>query len=368
MNILRIARKLPPCHGGQEHHVVDLSLHQAKAGDSVEVSFGLGDFVQSDSRVKCRRVASKGILLLFKRDVLQAFVFGFSALLKHYCNPACKIDIVHVHGDIVEIIFAAIISRIYKAPLVATFHAGVSSRLWYKIVASKVLRLPDAIICVSTEIKKQLKIISPFAVNATVIHSGIHYSRFSCREGFSYSGSLDIVSVGRLHPMKGYEYLILAVADESIRNRVRLTIVGDGPERRMLEKLAIKNNVDINFSGYCSKEEIAKILCKSQLFVSSSVQLKEQTEGTPTVVMEAMAAGLPVIVTDVGGAKALVRDGENGFVIPQANMDMIVDCIKKFLDRSELLGEFSKRNISVADRFDWAVIGGRVNEVYSDLR
>jgi len=368
VNILRIARKLPPCPGGQEHHVVDLSLYQVTTGDSVEVSFGLGDYLKSDSRVKCRRVVSTRVLQFFKRDVLQAFVFGFFVLLKHYNKPADKIDIVHVHGDVIEILFSAAISWKHKVPLVATFHAGVSSRLWYKIVASKVLRLPDAIICVSDDIKNQLKIISPSAVNAAVIHSGIYYSRFSCREDFSCSGSMDIVSVGRLHPMKGFEYLVQAVADESIKDSVKLTIVGDGPERLKLEKLAIKNNVDINFAGYCTKEKIAKILCESQLFVSSSVQLKEQTEGTPTVVMEAMAAGLPVIVTDVGGAKALVRDGENGFVIPQADMGMIVECIKKLLDKSELLDEFSKRNASVADRFDWVVIGGRVNEVYRSLR
>jgi glycosyltransferase involved in cell wall biosynthesis len=144
-------------------------------------------------------------------------------------------------------------------------------------------------------------------------------------------------------------------------------LVGDGPERTALEALAQREGANVYFMGQRSKEEVVKQLHRSHLFVSSSVQLGEQTEGTPTVVMEAMAAGLPVIVTDVGGAKSLVKDGENGFVIPQADQSALIEAIRRLVDNPGLLDEQSRRNVKDSIQFDWRVIGSRVEKVYGSV-
>lgn len=364
MNILRIARKLPPRLGGQEYHVVDLSRYQVAQGNSVEISFGLGHHPEPAAGINSRRVVPERLLSVIPIDVLQAAFFGVMVMFSHLLRRRSGVSVVHVHGDVIDIAFAWVVSKLHDARLIVTFHAGLSHKAWYHKIASKVLRLPDSIICVSSDIADQVREIVPLMKNVHSIHSGIYRDRYLSAKHCHYAPPLEVVSVGRLHPMKGYSYLISALADNKLKDKVRLMLVGDGPERAVLEALAQRLEANVCFMGQRSKEEVVKHLHRSHLFVSSSVQLGKQTEGTPTAVMEAMAAGLPVVVTDVGGAKSLIKDGENGFVIPQADQLVLIEAIRRFVDNPGLIDEQSRRNVEDSIQFDWKVVGSLVEKVY----
>lgn len=344
--------------------MLDLSRYQVGRGAAVEISFGLGNHPEVASGIQSRRTIPKCLLSSVSPDTLQAVIFGFSLVFSHMRGERSRVDLVHVHGDVMEIVFAWLVSKLYRAKLIATIHAGLSHKTWYRAAASWIFTLPDSVICVSPDIEKQVREFVTGITDIYSIPSGIHRETYTARERFPHSVPFQVLSVGRLHSMKGYSYLIEAVADEKLRGKIRLTLVGDGPDRGKLEKLAQRTGANVRFLGRKSKSGVIRELHQSNLFVSCSVQLGEQTEGTPTVVMEAMAAGLPVIITDVGGAKFIVKDIENGFVIPPGESAALINILERVIDDPLVLAKQSRNNIVESAKFDWNVIGSRINKVY----
>lgn len=128
--------------------------------------------------------------------------------------------------------------------------------------------------------------------------------------------SFVIGSVGRLWSIKDPANLVRALAllgreDPSGLQRCRLVLVGDGPERRAVEQLAKELGVfdQVWITGW--RDDVAQLLLSFDLFV-----LPSQAEGTPLTILEAMASGLPVVATRVGGVADLVVEGETGTLVP----------------------------------------------------
>jgi glycosyltransferase involved in cell wall biosynthesis len=118
------------------------------------------------------------------------------------------------------------------------------------------------------------------------------------------------VTVGRLVPWKQVDGLIEALREIP---ELGLVVVGDGPERPRLERIAQELGVSgrVYFAGQRSKKETLSLMAACDLFVLNSTY-----EGLPHTVLEAMALGLPVIATAVGGTPEVVQDGETGLLVP----------------------------------------------------
>ena len=142
--------------------------------------------------------------------------------------------------------------------------------------------------------------------------------------------SIKIITVGRLVPWKNINGLIDAV---SKLDDIGLVIVGDGPDRQELEtftnRLGLRERV--YFTGQRNKKETLNIMCACNIFV-----LNSSYEGFPHVILEAMALGLPVVATDVGGISEVIIDGENGFLI---NFSESSEDLEPFLKRLIKKGE-----------------------------
>ncbi len=131
--------------------------------------------------------------------------------------------------------------------------------------------------------------------------------------GIPLTTPVKAVTVGRLIPLKRVEEVIEALKDLP---DLGLVVVGDGPERPRLEQIARDLGVSdrVYFAGKRSKEETLGLMAACDLLVLNSTH-----EGFPHVVLEAMALGLPVVATAVGGTPEVVRDGETGILIPKEN-------------------------------------------------
>jgi glycosyltransferase involved in cell wall biosynthesis len=138
----------------------------------------------------------------------------------------------------------------------------------------------------------------------------------------------NVVTVGRLVPWKQVDRLIEALGE---CEKAGLVIVGDGPERTRLEKLAQTRHLAdrIYFAGHRSKESAIGLMAACDLFVLNSTY-----EGFPHVVLEAMGTGLPVVATAVGGTTELVRHGENGLLIPPDSDGALARCLKNLVASS----------------------------------
>ena len=152
------------------------------------------------------------------------------------------------------------------------------------------------------------------------------------RYGLTNEEIPSIACVARLRPGKGQETLLRALAHLPTQN-YRCLLVGDGPQRQSVERLARELNLGdrVKFLGARDHDEITQILQLADIFV-----LPSRWEGMPMAIMEAMAAGLPVIATDVGGTGELVVHGDTGLLVRVGDVAGLAREIARLLDDPEL--------------------------------
>jgi colanic acid/amylovoran biosynthesis glycosyltransferase len=178
-----------------------------------------------------------------------------------------------------------------------------------------------------------------------VHHMGINIEKF-VQEGFRKDMKfINIVSVGRLSEKKGLEYAVRAVAEVMKRHKsVKYQIVGEGPLKNKLQDLIMSFVVQehITLLGALEDHEVRELLKSAHIFLLPSVTAENgDMEGIPVALMEAMAAGLPVISTYHSGIPELVIDGESGYLVPERDVDKLVeklDCLISCPDQWSHLG------------------------------
>ncbi|HET9461406.1 MAG TPA: glycosyltransferase family 4 protein [Gaiellaceae bacterium] len=148
---------------------------------------------------------------------------------------------------------------------------------------------------------------------------------------------------GRLGPQKSLDVALEAVAAVP---DVTLVVAGDGPHRRSLERQAVERGIEarVRFLGSVSREDVLRLFRAADASVLSSAW-----ENFPHTVVEALAVGCPVIATAVGGVPEVVRDGENGLLVPPNDVVALADAIRRFFDDDELrrrLAEAASRSVS----------------------
>ncbi len=162
-------------------------------------------------------------------------------------------------------------------------------------------------------------------------------------------GKTHLVYVGRLTAIKGVRVLLQAFSEALKSNPdLHLTIVGDGDDRAKLETLSAPDAEKVTFSGYLSQEDVAATLATADAFVLPSF-----AEGLPVVLMEALAASIPVICTQVAGVSELVEDGKSGFIVPPGDVDTLRDRILKLAADPDLRANMGQTGQArVASEFD----------------
>lgn len=146
-----------------------------------------------------------------------------------------------------------------------------------------------------------------------VVHCGIEPDRFPDPQA-APTGGPHLVAIGRLSEQKGFSVLVEAIALAAPRHPgLRLVLVGDGPLRPALETAIVKNGLGgvISLAGWQDEAGVRAALAQAQALILPSF-----AEGLPVVVMEAMAAGRPVIATAIAGVPELVEQGKNGWLVP----------------------------------------------------
>lgn len=198
-----------------------------------------------------------------------------------------------------------------------------------KQIQLEVALAADQIVVPSEYLKR---IVSAWGVPAekiTVIYNGFDSSSLATVPAKPLNlGAHSIVSVGRLVPWKGFDTLIEAVAK---LDDVHLYILGDGPDREVLVQKAADLKAPVTFLGKVDHSTVLQYLASAKVFV-----LNTAYEGFSHLLLEAMAMGVPIITTPVGGNVELITDGENGLFVPQGDVSAIVGAIKKIISDNTL--------------------------------
>lgn len=163
-----------------------------------------------------------------------------------------------------------------------------------------------------------------------IVHCGVTPDRYSAPP--KHDGQR-LLFVGRLAGVKGVPVLLEALTDlKSKMPDLKATFIGDGPERSALEDMAkVKGLSDVTeFVGYKSQSEVAEALAQTDLFVLPSF-----AEGVPVVLMEAMAAQVPVVTTQIAGVPELVESGVSGQLVPPGDAPSLAHAIETLLTQPE---------------------------------
>ncbi len=238
-------------------------------------------------------------------------------------------DVDHLHNHLADssCTVAMLAATIADVPFSFTVHgAGIFFEPYTWRLDEKVRRA-EFVATISNYARSQTAV---FADNAdydklNVIHCGVEPNRYEAVGNRGDGGNL--IFVGRLVAAKGLAVLLRAVKQlnaSPLKPELSLTIVGDGPDRDLFEQQVTELNLrpQVTFAGACSQNEVAELLSDADIFVLPSF-----SEGLPVVLMEAMAAELPVVSTGIAGVPELVVHNETGLMVPPTDVNSLADAI-----------------------------------------
>jgi len=204
------------------------------------------------------------------------------------------------------------------------------------------------------------------------VYNGIDTDRFAPREPSAdvaqslgiAPGSPVVGKVGNLHPWKGFDVFIrIAAAVNASRPDARFLIVGDGTEHQRLKQMARELHLEqsVTFAG--ARGDIPEMLALMSVFVLSS-----PAEGLPNAVLEAMACGLPVVASNVGGVPETVSNGETGFLVSPGDAAGFAEKILQLLNdptHARQMGEAGRRK--VVEQFSCERLVENMQALYDEI-
>lgn len=348
--------------GGAQMHVASLSSGLIRAGHDVHVIAGIGG-------TWSEMMAASGIPVELCEGMLREINpvrdFGVARKLAAQLR-ALGPDLVCAHSSKAGML-ARIAANIAGIPCVFTAHGwaftdGISQprKSIFRMLEVMTAPLARNIICVSGYDRAIAERAGISSKRLVTIENGVPDVDPSLRATPKDGSPIRITMVARFAEPKDQPLLINAIHD---LEHIQLDLVGDGPNlesaRALVDHLGMSSRV--NFLG--ARQDVPEILARSHMFV-----LMSKFEGFPLSTLEAMRAGLPVLVSDVGGAGEAIVDGESGFLIPAGDAATLRERILLLTEkpeRRELMGNAARRRYE--SEFSADTMVRRTLNLYDDV-
>lgn len=232
----------------------------------------------------------------------------------------------------------------------------------------------DRVSSTSRAMAARIRELQPAVRSVDVVPFGIDCQRFAPRAVASDPGTLTIGTVKALTPVYGIDVLIRAFAavrarllgtDPDLARHLRLLIVGDGPERKALERLTRELGIadDVEFAGKAPHHRVPTFLRRLDVYAALS-----RSEGFGVAVLEASACGVPVVVSDAGGLPEVVLDGVTGLVVRRENVRAATAALLRLIGDSELRSRMGRAGREhVLAEYEWTSCVRRMEDVYHQL-
>ena len=236
-----------------------------------------------------------------------------------------------------------------------------------KLISKVVMKKASCVIALTEIMKKEM--IKIYDRTIIVIPNGVDLDIFrnytNVTECNIEKRHKKILFVGRLQDVKGVKYIIEAMNIITKFYDVNLLIVGDGNDRERLEALVekLKLNDVVSFRGKAPRSEIPKYMEESDIFI-----LPSKSEGFPLVLLEAMASGLTIVASNVGGIPDIIKDGVNGLLTEPMNSNDIADKVLRILSDDRLREEILSNNKKYIEKYDWRQISLQLEDVYLNIK
>ncbi len=277
--------------------------------------------------------------------------------------------IVHAHYAYPDAVAAVRLGRKYGFPVVITVHGTDVNQLAHDSARRsqiiEAFRHAGAVVAVSNELRRKVNALVGRGFHAFHIPNGVGLDRFSPGDpGFARRKlglereSRYILAVGRLDPVKGYDLLIQSLL--FLPESVRLIVAGDGEQKQNLKNQVSRLGLDrrVSFAGAISHDHLRFYFQSAQLLAISS-----HSEGWPTVILESLACGTPVVAHRVGGIPEVLVSEELGVLVEDNTPESLARGIQKGLEKNW----DANLCIEYARRFTWDRISRKYFEIFDSL-
>jgi len=301
-----------------------------------------------------------------------------TAALIRVCNQQ-RIDLIHAHWSFPQGMVAWLGSRLFQRPYIVSLHGTDVYGLKYPLVSQlnrSICRQAAACTVNSEETGEAAKQFLglhkfktvPMGVDTRLFHPGnVNPNRNPTRDR-----DLRILFVGRLIDLKGVDHLIKALAlilPEC--PKARLEIIGDGPLKASLQRLASDLGIRqrVSFLGSIVHEELPDHYRQADVFVLPSCENKAgETEGLGVVLLEAMACGVPVIGSLTGGIPQIITDGVTGLLAEPQDPGSLASKLLTLYSKPDLRTRLvANAHKLIARSFSWKLISSRFVEIYAEV-
>jgi glycosyltransferase involved in cell wall biosynthesis len=364
-NLVEFARLAREAYPGFETSIATF-VRPGHAGDERENEFLIA-------------VAEAGLNVYLLRERFPLDVRALTGLKE--CIRRVRPDLIETHG-VKSHLFVRLSGAWREYPWVA-FHHGYTADAPRTAIYNQFdrwsLRAPARIITVCQPFKRQLVARGALSSRIQVLHNAIDSGwnrsltlpeeakdKSATAQDENGGGERVILAVGRLSAEKAFPDLVRAIAALHQRRpelRARLLIAGEGPGRKQIEQ-------SIRSSGLENRVEIlGHVSDPSTLYRrADAVVISSKSEGSPNVLLEAMAAGVPVVATRVGGIPEIVSDGQSALLVPPADPLALADAIERVLAEPELARRLAMQaSRLVRERFSPAVRMQTLMDIYLQL-
>ncbi len=330
--------------GGGTKIVIDLARGLRERGHEVLIVTGQGTDSSAEG-FKVVHLPSVRVPMYDKAEM----IFPSMGLIKEV--KAFKPDLIHYHEPFTAGMLALIVSGLMDVPVVGSIYIDPKHLSEYSLkldrgILAKTLvgfmgRQSDALVFISKYQRDTYRRFLPKRLRVSVIYPGIPEVFFT--EGGVAERRRRVLTVCRLAPEKNLEFAFSVMAKVQRSVPVEYVLVGDGPKRRSLEKLAQRLSLKVTFLGNVKRERIRELYRSSALLF-----LPSKTETFGLVFAEAMACGTPVVALNRGSAPEVVGDGG---LVCEENRDAVANAVVSLIEDENLWREKSARARKRAELF-----------------
>jgi glycosyltransferase involved in cell wall biosynthesis len=358
MRIAILTEHFPPKGlAGTEIATYFMAVHLAQRGHNVHVITILDEGLPGES---CEKGFYIYRIPLIRIRIFGAFFYWYNVFMKiRKIDP----DLVHVQS-LVAGMPALISKKLWRIPYVVW---GQGSDVYFpkgyiQLTNKMIMKNAGSAIALTKDMKRAMQDI--YARDIAIVPNGINMADLSDepRRRNEEDHGKRVLYVGRLSPVKGVQYLIRAM--KQVHDTIpdaKLIIIGHGRERKMLETLSKELGIQkhVQFSGEVPHEKVLSFMQQADVFVLPSL-----SEGFPMVIVEALACGLPVVASRVGGMPEIITNDTNGYLVEAKDAEALAEKILVLLQDEKLRKKISDNNKELVKKYTWENVIIELEKIY----
>ena len=266
----------------------------------------------------------------------------------------------------------AVTERLTQSPFIVSFYGEDASYILHENpnAYNKLFTQCDIVTVLSEDMKSDLTSVGCPENKIVIQPLGIDVEKFKFRKRTPDDDEIDVLTVARFNEKKGLEYAVDAIAPLVKQYDVTYRIAGDGPLFDEIEERIVTHGIgdSVELLGWVNQDEVRELYNNSDVFLLPSITADDGSkEGTPTVLLEAQACGLPVISTYHAGIPEIVEEGSTGLLVPERDVNSLREALKEMFDSPENWSEMGAKGRKLVERrHSIDAVVSRLTRIYTE--